>query len=85
MVGPGSTFGYVAHGLTGGRATLYGPTHISRDLIGPAGEDCAAVPTSEPHFHFLKHAVRAYASCRLGAANATRRGSELYRRSTVLH
>ena len=54
LVTPGSTFGYVVHGLSGGRATLYGGTHTSRELVGPKAGDCTAVRTSEPNFHFLK-------------------------------
>ena len=115
LVTPGSTFGYVVHGpllslLSGGRATLYGGTHTSRELVGPKAGDCTAVRTSEPNFHFLKvravcskakaskptpdpltpsfslqHAIRGYKSCRQGAAEAIKRGSEIYRRSAMQH
>ena len=85
-VTPGSTFGYVAQGLTAsGAATLYGGTHTSRELVGPAQRDCSPVATSEPNFHFLKHALRAYASCRAGQREARARGSEIYQRSALQH
>ena len=83
LISPGSTFGYVAHGLSGGRATLYGGTHTSRDLVSRVAGDCLEVPTSEPNFHFLKHALRSYATCRAGAQAARRRGSSLYERSAL--
>ena len=85
LVTPGSTFGYVVHGLSGGRATLYGGTHTSRDLVGPAALDCSAVPTSEPNFHFLRHALRTYPTCRAGAREARARGSDIYERSAMQH
>lgn len=41
MITPGSTFGYVAHAISGGRATMYGGTHTSHDLIGATSiHDC---------------------------------------------
>lgn len=87
LVTPGSTFGYVAHGLAGSRATQYGGTHTSREIIGEAmqGADCRDVGTSEPAFHFLKKAVGRYQSCRAGQRAALSRGSELYRLSSVMH
>ena len=85
LITPGSTFGYVAHGLGGARASTYGGTHTSRELVGPAAHDCSEIATSEPNFHFLKHALRTYASCRVGAREARARGSELYRRSAMQH
>ena len=85
LVTPGSTFGYVVQGLAGRRATLYGGTHTSRDLVGPAARDCSAVRTSEPNFHFLRHALSRYAACRLGAQEARKRGSVIYRLSAMQH
>ena len=85
LVTPGSTFGYVAQGLAGSRATTYGGTHTSRELVGKAGPDCAAVATSEPNFHFLQHALRAHRSCKAGAGAALARHSEMYQRSAMKH
>ena len=85
LVTPGSTFGYVAQGLAGRRATVYGGTHTSRELVGPAARDCSSVGTSEPNFHFLKHALRSFSACRVGARAAAARGSALYERSSKLH
>ncbi|KAL1503966.1 hypothetical protein AB1Y20_010383 [Prymnesium parvum] len=86
MVTPGSTFGYVAHAISGGRATLYGGTHTSHDLIGATSDnDCREVPTSEAAFHFLKHARSRFESCRAGHRNASMRTTDLYRLSSVIH
>ena len=85
LVTPGSTFGYVVHGLSGGRATLYGGTHTSRELVGPKAGDCTAVRTSEPNFHFLHHAIGRYEECRAGAKEARRRASVVFRLSSMKH
>jgi hypothetical protein len=85
LVTPGSTFGYVAQGLAGQRATVYGGTHTSRDLVGPAGRDCSDVGTGEPNFHFLRHAMKRYSVCRAGAQEATARHSDMFRLSSMLH
>ena len=85
LVTPGSTFGYVAQGLAGRRATVYGGTHTSRDLVGPAARDCSGVATSEPNFHFLRHATNRYESCRAGAREAKKRDSAMYRLSSMQH
>lgn len=85
LVTPGSTFGYVVQGLTGRRATIYGGTHTSRDLVGPAQTDCSAVATPEPNFHFLRHAINRYDECRRGAREAEKRGSTVYRLSAMKH
>ena len=61
LVSPGSTFGYVAQGLAGRRATIYGGTHTSRELVGHDTRHCSAIATSEPNFHFLKHALKKHA------------------------
>lgn len=84
LVTPGSTFGYVAQGLAGRRAITYGGTHTSRELVGPQQAQCSSVPTSEPNFHFLKHALRLEA-CKAGLRNARARGSEIYQRSSMQH
>lgn len=85
LVTPGSTFGYVAQGLAGRRATVYGGTHTSRELVGPSAQDCSAVSTTEPNFHYLRHALRAFRSCRDGEREAKARSSELVHRSSMLH
>jgi hypothetical protein len=85
LVTPGSTFGYVAQGLAGRRATIYGGTHTSRDLVGPAQADCSGVATPEPNFHFLRHAISRYSACRAGARDAKKRGSAMYRLSSMQH
>jgi len=83
LISAGSTFGYVAQGLSGRRATLYGGTHTSRELVGPRAPDCSAVGTTEAAFHFLPHATRRYTSCREGAVRAKQ--SALFLSSAVRH
>ena len=86
MVNAGSTFGYVAQGLSGGRATRYGGTHTSAQFVGKTGpNDCHAVGTAEASFHLLPQAMRASAACRAGEREAWRRSSALFASSTVKH
>jgi len=86
-----STFGYVAHGLAGRPATIYGTSHVNivsfngTTVIGR----CDTIPTSEATFHRQSHAVQGKnaPSCRAGHENATGRGSGniLYWLSSVPH
>ena len=69
LVSRGSTFSYVAHGLAGRAATVYGLSHNSNAGHGRLGE-CARVPTAEPSFHMLGRAIGRPA-CRAGVANAS--------------
>ena len=86
MVNAGSTFGYVAQGLSGGRATRYGGTHTSAQFVGNVGpNDCRDVGTTEASFHLLPQATRASTACRAGEREARRRSSALYASSTVKH
>eukprot|EP00966_Prymnesium_polylepis_P329487 7385173-Prymnesium_polylepis.1 len=86
MITPGSTFGYVAHAISGGRAMLYGSTHTSHDPVGrTSSHDCREVPTTEAAFHFLKHARSRFETCRAGHRNSTLRMGGLYRLSSVVH
>mmetsp|Transcript_26049 Transcript_26049/g.66126 ORF Transcript_26049/g.66126 Transcript_26049/m.66126 type:complete len:94 (-) Transcript_26049:170-451(-) len=86
MVNAGSTFGYVAQGLSGGRATRYGGTHTSAQFVGHVGSrDCRDVGTSEASFHLLPSALRASEECRAGEHEARRRDSALLAASMVKH
>lgn len=86
MVNAGSTFGYVAHGLSGGHATRYGGTHTSVSFVGAVGpNDCRAVGTNEASFHLLPNALRASPACKAGEREARRRGSTLFANSLVKH
>lgn len=86
MITPGSTFGYVAHAISGGRATVYGSTHTSHDLIGRTSpDDCREVLTSEAAFHYLKHARASFQSCHAGHKNTSMRTTNLYELSSVVH
>ena len=86
MVNAGSTFGYVVHGLSGGRATRYGGTHTSAHFVGAVGpNDCRAVGTPEASFHLLPSALRSSTACRTGEREAKRRHSVLFASMTVKH
>mgnify|MGYP004357565177 CR=1 FL=1 len=56
-----------------------------RELVGHDTRHCSAIATSEPNFHFLKHALKKFGACRAGAKEAHARSSEMYRLSSMQH
>lgn len=75
----GSTYSYVAHGLGGVPAVVYGASHNSAAAHGGLG-DCEAVPTAEAAFHLLNRALGA-PECRAGV----KRAGPLFRASSLAY
>jgi len=82
LVSRGSTYSYVAHGLSGRRATVYGVSHNSA-ASGGILSDCASIPTTEASFHLARRALQSK-QCRRGISNASR-ASQLWNLSTFAY
>ena len=80
----GSTYGYLAHGLAGVPATVYGISHVNIERK-QAIAHCGRVPTNEACFHQLGNAIHSSAHCQAGHRNATARHSVLYQLSETSH
>ena len=82
LVSRGSTYSYVAHGLSGRRATVYGVSHNSA-ASGGTLSDCGSIPTTEASFHLARRAVQGK-QCRRGLSNASD-NSQLWKLSTFAY
>lgn len=84
LLSKASTFGYVAHALSHGAATIFGPSHVSH-VSGLNLGDCSQLPTNEAAFHYLPIALRTQSTCRVGEKRARQRQSQIYTLSAIQH